>query len=82
MLNVPMTGHPESQVLQYFASEDLSLLTSSQSYTWGWYPAFGGSVISYKEANSEAQEFCAVLQLEKVLGHYGTTNKDLPTNTH
>lgn len=34
MLNVPMAGQtPESQVLQYFASKDLPLLPSSQSYT-------------------------------------------------
>lgn len=38
-------------------------------------------MISHKEATSEAQEFCAVLQLEKVLGSSGTTDKELPTRT-
>lgn len=80
MLSVPMTGHPESQVLQYLASEDLSLLPSSQSYTWDWYSAFGSFVISYKEATNEAQKFCAVLQLEKILGSCGTTDKELPAS--
>lgn len=62
MLNDPVIGHPENHELQYLTLGDLFLLPSSQPYTWGLYSPFDSSVISCKEATSEAQGLSATVR--------------------